>query len=286
MTDGTGSGGPEKLSHLRAMTNSGLGKNKVTAMLPESAAKFYAQGANFTKEVTKVEVGFDDSPEQAQASGTFKRASNDDAGRTPLLNLDQKILAIRGINSVDEIAKRAPRFSQVLIANGLLGKNGDNEDHYMNGWIQHESDTERDYTQDYDEKEEEDEVEDDDRRGGGGGGGRGGRAVGGRLLRIWIRWQWPSGMEDPRDYGTSDAPTETLLQYNEFCAFMIYSLLFGMCFVFLDRVKQPNKAIVRLFSHELNTGKPKPPFEVLIDLLHLHFRAWIKEIPIHCVTDA
>jgi hypothetical protein len=34
----------------------------------------------------------------------------------------------------------------------------------------------------------------------------------------------------------------------------------------------PIKQIVRFFSHKLNTGKPKPRFKILIDLLHLHLK--------------
>jgi hypothetical protein len=94
MTDGTGSGGPERLSHLRAMTESGLGKNKVTGVLPESATKFSAHGAIYAKDGTKAE-GFD----------------------------------------------------------------GDNEDRYMTGLTEIESDTERDHTQDDDDEDEEEEEE-------------------------------------------------------------------------------------------------------------------------------
>jgi hypothetical protein len=68
MTNGTGSGGAEKLSHLRAVKKSGLDQNKVTAMLPESATKFSAHGAILAKDVIKAE-GFDGRNEDHDMNG-------------------------------------------------------------------------------------------------------------------------------------------------------------------------------------------------------------------------
>ena len=93
-TEGTASGGSKKRYRLQAVTKSGLGKDKVTAVLPESATKFSAHGAIYAKDGTKAE-GFD----------------------------------------------------------------GDNEDRYMNGLTEIESDTERDHTQDDDDEDEEEEEE-------------------------------------------------------------------------------------------------------------------------------
>jgi hypothetical protein len=69
MTNGTGSGGAEKLSHLRAVTKSGLDQNKVTAALPESATKSPAHGAIFAKGVIKAE-GFDGGNEDHDMNGS------------------------------------------------------------------------------------------------------------------------------------------------------------------------------------------------------------------------
>jgi hypothetical protein len=68
IADGKGSGCPEKLSHLRAMTESGLGKNKVAGVLPESATKVSAHGGLFAKDGTKAE-GFDGDNEGHYVNG-------------------------------------------------------------------------------------------------------------------------------------------------------------------------------------------------------------------------